>query len=146
MTIQINYKNSTSKTTSGNLILFVNDKFEIKGFKKYISKSEQLYMSDLLKNSDFKKKLEIFELSSKKKIILVSIKKNIKISSIENLGAELYNQIQKSKKSEYIIHLDTLDLKNSNYILHFLHGLRLKHMNLINTTAKKNNSIKLLFV
>ena len=67
MTIQINYKNSTPKDTSGDLILFVNDKFEIKGLKKYISKSEQLYISDLLKISDLKKNLETFDLSSKKK-------------------------------------------------------------------------------
>ena len=56
MTVQINYKNSASKITSGNLILFVNDKYEIEGFEKYISKSEQLYMSDLLKISDLKKR------------------------------------------------------------------------------------------
>ncbi len=144
MTIQINYKNSTSKDISGNLILFVNDKFQIKGFKKYISKSEQLYISDLLKISDFKKKLETFDLSSKRKIILISIKKNIKNSSIENLGAELYNQIQKSKKSSYVINLDTLDTNESNFILHFLHGLKLKSYEFNKyKTKKKNNIIKI---
>ena len=61
MTIQINYKNSVIKNASGNLILFVNEKFEISGFKKYISKSEQLYISDLLKSNDSKKKLATFE-------------------------------------------------------------------------------------
>ena len=144
MTVQINYKNSPSKITSGNLILFVNDKYEIEGFEKYISKSEQLYMSDLLKISDFKKKLEIFELSSKRKIILISMNKNIKNSSIENLGAELYTQIQKRKKSEYIINLDTLDSNNSNFILHFLHGLKLKSYEFNRyKTKKKNNFIKI---
>ena len=144
MTVQINYKNSASKIASGNLILFVNDKFEIRGFEKYISKFEQLYISDLLKISDLKKKLKIFELSSKRKIILISINKNIKNSSIENLGAELYNQIQKSKKSEYIINLDTLDLNNPNFILHFLHGLKLKSYEFNRyKTKKKNNFIKI---
>ena len=144
MTVQINYKNSASKIASGNLILFVNDKFEIRGLEKYISKFEQLYISDLLKISDLKKKLKIFELSSKRKIILISINKNIKNSSIENLGAELYNQIQKSKKSEYIINLDTLDLNNSNFILHFLHGLKLKSYEFNRyKTKKKNNFIKI---
>tara|TARA_B100001939_G_scaffold331735_1_gene330102 strand:- start:468 stop:1925 length:1458 start_codon:yes stop_codon:yes gene_type:complete len=140
MTIQINYKNSASKNAPGNLILFVNDKFDIKGLKKYISKSEQSYISDLLKISDFNKKLATFELSSKKKIILISIKKNIKNSYIENLGAQLYKQIQKSKKSEYVINLDTLDFKDSNFILHFLHGLKLKSYEFDKYKTKKKNS------
>ena len=140
MTIQINYKNSASKNAPGNLILFVNDKFDIKGLKKYISKSEQSYISDLLKISDFNKKLATFELSSKKKIILISIKKNIKNSYIENLGAQLYKQIQKSKKSEYVINLDTLDFKDSNFILHFLHGLKLKSYTFDKYKTKKKNS------
>ena len=144
MTIQINYKNSASKNTSGNLILFVNDRFEIKGLKNYISESEQLYISDLLKTNDYKNKLATFELSSKRKIILIAIKKDIKNSSIENLGAELYNQIQKNRKSEYIINLDTLGLKDSNFILHFLHGLKLKSYEFIKyKTKKKNNLIKI---
>ena len=38
MTIQIYYKNSPSKKILGNLILFVNEKFDIKGLKNDLSK------------------------------------------------------------------------------------------------------------
>ena len=46
------------KKVSSNLILFVDDKFNISGLKKHILSSEFLYISDLLKNSDFKKILK----------------------------------------------------------------------------------------
>ena len=52
MTVQINYKNSGSKKVSSNLILFVDEKFNINGLKKHISTSEFSYISDLLKNSE----------------------------------------------------------------------------------------------
>ena len=91
MTIQINYKKSISTKSTTNLILFVDENFNINSFKKYISNSEFLYIADLLKNSDLKKDLLFFEVNSKKKIFLVSIKKDIKISDIENLGAKFHN-------------------------------------------------------
>ena len=85
MTIQINYKTSNSKKISSNLVLFVDEKFNISRIKEYISNSEFSYISDLLKNSDLKKDLLSFEINSKKTVFLVSIKKDIKISDIENL-------------------------------------------------------------
>ena len=88
MTIQINYKNSGLIKTSSNLILFVDEKFNIGGLKKYISNNEFSYISDLLKNSDLKKNLLFFEVSSKKTIFLVSIKKDLKTSDVESLGAK----------------------------------------------------------
>ena len=87
MTVQINYKSSGSKKNPNNLVLFVDEKFNIGGLKKHISNNEYLYISDLLKNSDPKKDLLFFEINSKKTVFLVSIKKDIKISDIENLGA-----------------------------------------------------------
>ncbi len=67
MTIQINYKNNRSKKISSNLVLFVDEKFNISSVKKYISNTEYSYISDLLKNSDKKKQLLFFEINSKKK-------------------------------------------------------------------------------
>ena len=55
MTVQINYKNGGFKNLSKNLVLFVDEKFNIKPLKKQISNSEYIYISDLLKNSDLKK-------------------------------------------------------------------------------------------
>ena len=88
MTIQINYKYKGSSKTSTNLVLFVDEKFNIGGLKKHISNYEFSYISDLLKNSDLKKDLLVFEINSKKTIFLASIKKNIKTSDVENLGAK----------------------------------------------------------
>ena len=75
MSVKINYKNSGLKKPSNNLVLFLDDKFSSKPLKKYISSQEFSYISDLLKTVDPNKNLFVFEVSSKKKIILVSIKK-----------------------------------------------------------------------
>ena len=83
MALQINYKTSNSKNISSNLVLFVDEKFNISGLKKNISNSELSYISDILKNSDLKKDLLVFKINSKKTIFLVSIKKDIKTSDIE---------------------------------------------------------------
>ena len=73
MPIFIKYKNSSIKKASSNLILFVNEKFNILGLKKHILKSEYSYISDLLRVKDDKQKIFTFDLNSKKKIILISL-------------------------------------------------------------------------
>ena len=60
MSVQINYKKNSPKNPSANLILFVNENFNISGLKKYISNTEFSYIFDLLKTSDLKKKLTFF--------------------------------------------------------------------------------------
>ena len=127
MNIQINYKNSSLKTNSGNLILFVDENFNIKGLKKYISNTEFSYISDLLKTSDLKKTLLVFEINSKKKIILISIKNNLKNSDIENLGAEFYGYVNNDKKkTQYFLNTDSISNKEKNFVGFFTHGLKLK--------------------
>ena len=84
-----------------------------------------------------KKKLLVFELTSKKKIILISIKKNFKTSDIENLGAEFYNRINYGKNSEYFILSDSLEKKGDNFLGHFLHGLKLKSYDFKKYKSKK---------
>ena len=88
MSININYSSKALNKTSANVILFSNEKFNISNLKKFLSVNEYSYISDLLKTSDLKKKLIVFEVNSKKKIVLISIKKNLKTYDIENLGAE----------------------------------------------------------
>ena len=44
MTIQINYKSSRSKKDLSNLVLFVDEKFNIAGLNKNISKPEFSYI------------------------------------------------------------------------------------------------------
>ncbi len=62
----------------------------------------------------------------KKKIILIAIKKNLKISDIESLGAEFYGYINYGKKSEYTLNTDSINSTTENFIGYFLHGLKLK--------------------
>jgi len=139
MSIKINYKSSDLKKPSNNLVLFSDDKFSLKPLKKYITNQEFSYISDLLKTSDLTKNLFVFELSSKKKIVLVSIKKNTKNSDIENLGAEFYGRINYGKNCEYFINSDSIITNQENFIGYFLHGLKLKSYS-FNKYKSKNES------
>ena len=87
MSVQINYKNSLSKKNISNLVLFVGENFNISSLKKHISNSGYSYISDLLKTKDLKKKILTFDISSKRKIILISFKDKLINSEAENLGA-----------------------------------------------------------
>ena len=111
MSIKINYKNNISTKSSTNLVLFVDENFNIRDLKKYISNPEFTYIADLLKNSDLKKDLLVFEVSSKKTVFLVAIKKDIRIVDVENLGAKFHSHIKYDKKNEYLINSDTINNK-----------------------------------
>ena len=126
MSVKINYSKNTYNENSSNLVLFSNDKFNLNNLKKFLKNSEFSYINDLLKTNDLKKNLLIFDLSSKKKIVLISIKNNLKSSDIENLGAEFYGCINHGKNSEYFIISDSINTKHNNFLGHFLHGLKLK--------------------
>ena len=138
MPIKIIHKKYVSKKISNNLILFTDEKFNISKLKKYISSSEFSYIDDLLKTSDLTKNLFVFELNSKKKIVLVSIKNNIKVSDIEKLGAKLYGRINYGKNIEYFINSDSLNSKHDYFIEHFLHGLKLKSYEFNKYKSKKD--------
>jgi leucyl aminopeptidase len=140
MSIQFNFTKTEAKT-SGNVVLFVNEKFECSNIKKYITSFEFSYINDLLKTSDLKKNILIFELSSKRKIVLIAIKKNIKSFDIENLGAEFYGRINYEKKSHYSINTDTLTGKQKNFVGYFLHGLKLKSYEFKKYKTKKESKI-----
>ena len=126
MSIKINYKNNDPKKPSTNLVLFVEENFNINSLKKHISSTEFSYINDLLKNSDLKKNLLFFRVNSKKTIFLVSIKKDLKTSDIESMGAEFHGYIDYEKKNEYFVNSDSISKKYENFIGYFLHGLKLK--------------------
>ena len=65
MSIKIIYSNKTINKSSANLVLFADEKFNISNLKKYISNSEFSYINDLLKSSDLKKNMFVFEVNSK---------------------------------------------------------------------------------
>ena len=143
MTIKINYKKNINKTTT-NLTIFVDENFNINGLKKDISKEEFSYISDLLKTCDLKKKLLVFEVNSKKKIILISIKKNLETTDIENLGAEFYSYINSGNKGEFTINADSIKSKIEDFIGYFLHGLKLKSYKFDIYKSKKEKKLFLV--
>jgi len=141
MSIKINYSNKLSSKSSVNHVLFVEENFNISGLKNHISKNEFSYIHDLLKNSDLKKNLLFFEVNSKKTIFLVSIKKNLETSDIENLGAEFHSYINYNKKSEYFINSESISSKFENFLGYFLHGLKLKSYKFNVYKSKKDTKL-----
>ena len=141
MSIQINYKNSNSQKFPTNLILFTDENFNISALKKYVSGEELSYISDLLKTSDLKKNSLFFKISSKKTIFLVSIKKDLKTSDIESLGAKFHSHINYDKKNDYFVNSDSINSKIENFLGHFLHGLKLKSYEFNIYKSKKNKRL-----
>ena len=138
MNVKINYTTRNFKKITSNQILFVGQEFNIDNLKNLISKNEYLYISDLLKTSDLKKDIISFKINSKKTIFLVSPKKDIKLSAIENLGAKFYDLISLDSSEDYFLNTDTISSKENNFAAHFLHGLKLKsyEFNIYKSTKK----------
>ena len=141
MSIKIAYINKSSGHTPANTVLFVDEKLNLNNTRKYLSADEFAYIKDLLKVSDNKKKIFVFEVNSKKKIVIISIKKNLKNSEIENLGAEFYGRINYGKNSEYFLNSDSIIGGDENFIGYFLHGLKLKSYQFDKYKTKKNTRI-----
>jgi leucyl aminopeptidase len=141
MSIKINYSNKVTSKSVGNLVLFADEKFSISGLKKYLSSSEFSYINDLLKTSDLKKNMFVFEVNSKKKIVLIAIKKNLTSFDIENLGGEFYARINYGINSEYFINSDSAISKHENFIGYFLHGLKLKSYEFNKYKTKKETRL-----
>ena len=144
MSVKISYSNKKFTNSLSNIVFFTNEKFNIKDFRKNLSDSEFFFISDLLKTSDFKKNILIFELSSKRKVILVSIKNDLKSSDIESLGAEFYGRINFGKKTEYFLNSDSINNKHKNFISYFLHGLKLKSYEFKKYKTKKETRLIIL--
>ena len=141
MSIKLNYSKKISTKTSSNLVLFCDEKYSMNGLKKYLSNSEFSYINDLSKKIDLKKNLFVFEVNSKKKIVLVSIKKDLKTVDIENLGAEFYKLVNHGKNIEYSIISDSIASKHDSFLGHFLHGLKLKSYEFKKYKTKKNTRL-----
>jgi len=146
MSISITYKNSSNKKNSSNIVLFVDEKFNISKLKKHISSSEYSFISDLLKTTNLKKKIVIFDISSKKKFILISITKNIKSFEVENLGAKFYDTVKELNLNNYQLNSDTSPSNLKNLVGHFLHGLMLKSYNFEKYKTKKSKKNISIFV
>ncbi len=141
MSINIKYINKAAGKLSDNSVFFVDEKFNISNLRKYISIVEFSFVKDLLKTSDLKKDILNFEINSKKKIVLISIKKNSTQSDFENLGAKFYSSINYGKKGQYFIISDSIIGKEENFVGHFLHGLKLKSYEFKKYKTKKESRI-----
>ena len=137
MTIKIKYSKKLLSKSVSNLILFSNEKFKFANNTKILTNLEQTYITDLLKTYDLKKNLFVFEVNSKKKIILISIKKNEENSYIENLGAEVFGRINHGKNNEYFLASDSILGKNKDFLGLFLHGMKLKSYEFKKYKSKK---------
>ena len=71
MSIKLNYLKNTGNKLSSNLVLFCDEKYSLNKLKNHLSNTELSYISDLSKTIDLKKNLFIFDINSKKKIILI---------------------------------------------------------------------------
>ncbi|MDA7767775.1 leucyl aminopeptidase [Candidatus Pelagibacter sp.] len=144
MSIKINYSVKPANKPFENLVLFVDANFNVNSLKKIISKSDFSYISDLLKNSDLKNSILVFKINSKKTIYLVSLKKDLKITDIESLGAKFHDHIEYEKKNDYFINIDSINSKIENLAAYFLHGLKLKSYEFKIYKSKKNK--RLIFI
>ena len=138
MSVNINYKNNLKNRSSFSKVLFVDDKFNLTVFKKFFSKSEYIFISELIKVRDLKKEILSFDLNSKKQIILISLSKNLNPYSAEKLGAKFYKLINNSNINDYIINSDTASKTLKNFVGFFLHGLKLKSYTFDKYKTKKD--------
>ena len=141
MTVSISYFNKLNAKNSSNSVFFVNENFNTTHLKKFLTNTDLSFINELLKTNDLKKNLLVFEINSKKKKILISIKKNLKTFDLENLGAEFFNKVNYGKKNEYLINSDSLIVKNKDFLGHFLHGFKLKSYEFKKYKTKKENRI-----
>ena len=141
MSVSINYKTNKIKKNLPNIVLFVDEKFNISSLKKHVRSSEYSLISDLLKTKDLKQRILAFDISSKKKLILVSLEKNLSNSKVENLGAKFYEKFKDLKQREFVFNSDTIPNKIKNLIGYFLHGLKLKSYTFDKYKTKKIKKI-----
>ena len=113
MSIKINYKKGLSKKNSSNLILFVDEKFNLSGLKKYLTISEYSYISDLLKTQDVKKEILSFDFSWNVKKFL----KNTHIKKFIWIDSEIWpNWLVELKKNNIKNILANGRLSDKSYI------------------------------
>ncbi len=142
MSIKISIKKNINNKDIKNCVLFCEKNFKINTIKKEITTAEFSYISGLLKNNDLKKNIYSFDISSKKKIILISIEDQLNSSDVERLGAELYDFIKLNKIKNLVINSNSLNAKSGkDFIGRFLHGLKLKSYEFSKYKTKKETTV-----
>ena len=137
MSVKINYQTALFKKKSSNLVLFIDENFNITDLKKFISSGEYSFVEDILKISDKKKDIFAYDINSRKKIILISLKKKLTSSEAESLGAKFYDIFRDIKQNHFDINSESAKNKLKNFIGYFLHGLMLKSYSFDKYKSKK---------
>ena len=139
MTVEISYINKTNIKGVENLIFFVNESLDLSSIKEKLSSLEFSLISELKKVSVPTKEILIFDVSSRKKIVLITLKKNFNILEVEKLGAKFFDLFKEFKKINFILDSNnTLD-KSNTLAGYFLHGLKLKSYEFDKYKTKKKN-------
>ena len=146
MTTKITYLKKASSRSQSSLVLFIDEKININNLKDHLSVNEFKYVKEISKSGETKKNIFIYEINSKRKIILVKNKKDTKTSEIESLGAEFYKIIKDIKFNEYSINSDSILNNKSNFLEYFLHGIKLKSYEFNKYKTKKNSKTIKIFV
>ena len=143
MSVQVVYKNKVKSTISGHVVIFADDKFNYEIPKTLISNNESIYIKKILKNYNSQyNKLFTINISEKKSVIIIVSKKNLMDIDIENLGANLYDFVNKSSISKIYISNNILsEKKNSSFLSHFVHGFKLKSYKFDTYKGEKNKKI-----
>ncbi len=128
MTVQVINKNRAKSSNPGVIALFTEDKFQMDNTRDFLSKNEVSYVQKILKNKKKNKENIIsLNISEKTTLILISLKKDLKGSGVESLGAEFYSFIKKNLFSDVYIFAESVKIKpGKDFIGRFMHGLKLK--------------------
>ena len=142
MTVQVNYTNKDKSSNPGVIALFADEKFQIKNLNNFFSKNQTSYFERILKNKkNTKESIISFNINEKTTVILISIKKNLKGSDVENLGALFYGFIKKNNIKNLSINSESIKSKpGKDFIGRFMHGLKLKsyEFNIYKSKKTKN--------
>ena len=142
MSVQVVYKNKVKSTISGHVVIFADDKFNYEIPKTLISNNENIYIKKILKNYNSQyNKLFTINISEKKSVIIIFLKKNLMDIDIENLGANLYDFVNKSAISKIYISNNILSEKKFSFLSHFVHGFKLKSYKFDTYKGEKNKKI-----
>ncbi len=142
MSVQVVNKNKAKISDLSEIVLFSDEKFQIKNGKSIFSKSQVQYIEKTLKNKKKSKKGFIsFNINEKNTLILISLKNNLKSFDVESLGASFYDFAKKNSFNNISIITDSVKNKpGRDFIGRFIHGLKLKSYEFNIYKSKKNDN------
>ncbi len=142
MSVQVVYKNKAKTSDLGEIVLFSDEKFQIKNGKNIFSKAQIAYIEKILKNKKkLKKSFISFNINEKINLILISLKNDLKSFDVESLGASFYDYVKKNSYNNISIIADSVKSKpERDFVGRFIHGFKLKSYEFNIYKSKKNNN------